>query len=129
MEVARRRCEGMTVISEPTEVMKPSSHAKGMERRQPHQRQNGSATNPTWPSNCLRAPIGRVLAGIIAKHASPIEDATDSGGEASMNFESRNPATGELLGVYREHDKAQTDARANHKIKETRFRELPLQKG
>jgi hypothetical protein len=26
------------VISEPTEVMKPSSHAKGMERRQPHQR-------------------------------------------------------------------------------------------
>ena len=28
-----------------------------------------------------------------------------------MNFESRNPATGELLGVYREHDKAETDAR------------------
>ena len=26
----------MTVIGEPTEVMKPSSHAKGMERRQPH---------------------------------------------------------------------------------------------
>ena len=46
-----------------------------------------------------------------------------------MNFESRNPATGELLGVYREHDKAQTDARANHKIKETRFRELPPSKG
>jgi hypothetical protein len=76
-----------------------------------------------------RSSIGRVLAGIIAKHASPIEDATDSGGEASMNFESRNPATGELLGVYREHDKAQTDARANHKIKETRFRELPPSKG
>src|SRR5258708_20837670 len=32
-------------------------------------------------------------------------------GRASMNFESRNPATGELLGVYREHDKAETDAR------------------
>jgi hypothetical protein len=46
-----------------------------------------------------------------------------------MNFESRNPATGELLGVYREHDKAQTVARANHKIKETRFRELPPSKG
>jgi len=43
------------VISEPTEVMKPSSHAKGMERRQPHQRKNGSATNPTWPPNCPRA--------------------------------------------------------------------------
>ena len=28
-----------------------------------------------------------------------------------MNFESRNPATGELLGVYREHNKAETDAR------------------
>ena len=34
-----------------------------------------------------------------------------SGMEASMNFESRNPATGELLGVYPEHDKAETDAR------------------
>jgi acyl-CoA reductase-like NAD-dependent aldehyde dehydrogenase len=31
--------------------------------------------------------------------------------ETSMNFESRNPATGELLGVHREHDKAETDAR------------------
>src|SRR6267142_2433355 len=39
------------------------------------------------------------------------EYATESGREASMNFESRNPATGELLGVYREHDKAETDAR------------------
>jgi NAD(P)-dependent dehydrogenase (short-subunit alcohol dehydrogenase family) len=57
------------------------------------------------------------------------EYATESGREASMNFESRNPATGELLGVYREHDKAQTDARANHKIKETRFRELSPSKG
>ena len=28
-----------------------------------------------------------------------------------MNFESRNPATGELLGTYPEHDKAETDAR------------------
>jgi Aldehyde dehydrogenase family len=34
-----------------------------------------------------------------------------SGMEASMKFESRNPATGELLGVYLEHDKAETDAR------------------
>jgi len=31
--------------------------------------------------------------------------------EASMNFESRNPATGELLGVYPEHDKKETNAR------------------
>ncbi len=31
--------------------------------------------------------------------------------QLSMNFESRNPATGELLGVYPEHDKAETDAR------------------
>src|SRR5438309_9274889 len=28
-----------------------------------------------------------------------------------MNFESRNPATGELIGIYPEHDKAETDAR------------------
>jgi hypothetical protein len=63
------------------------------------------------------------------RHANKTEDATESGRETSMSFESRNPATGELLGVYREHDKAQTDARANHKIKETRFRELPPSKG
>jgi hypothetical protein len=41
-----------------------------------------------------------------------------------MNFESRNPATGELLGVYREHDKAQTDARANHRLPPPVLREL-----
>src|SRR5258705_2620041 len=40
-----------------------------------------------------------------------IEYATESGREASMNFESRNPATGELLGVHPEHDKVETDAR------------------
>src|SRR5438445_6880020 len=28
-----------------------------------------------------------------------------------MDFESRNPATGELLEIYPEHDKAETDAR------------------
>src|SRR3984885_15125566 len=28
-----------------------------------------------------------------------------------MNFESRNPTTGELIGVYREHDKVETDVR------------------
>jgi acyl-CoA reductase-like NAD-dependent aldehyde dehydrogenase len=28
-----------------------------------------------------------------------------------MNFESHNPATGELLGVYQEHDKRETDIR------------------
>jgi acyl-CoA reductase-like NAD-dependent aldehyde dehydrogenase len=31
--------------------------------------------------------------------------------EASMKFELRNSVTGELLGVYREHNKAETDAR------------------
>ena len=28
-----------------------------------------------------------------------------------MNFESRNPATGELLGTYPEHDKAEIEVR------------------
>src|SRR6476620_6799714 len=37
--------------------------------------------------------------------------ATESGMEASMNFESRNPATGELLGVHPEHDKAEIERR------------------
>src|ERR1700688_3077260 len=32
-------------------------------------------------------------------------------GETSMNFESRNPATGELLGVHPEHDKAEIEVR------------------
>jgi acyl-CoA reductase-like NAD-dependent aldehyde dehydrogenase len=34
-----------------------------------------------------------------------------SGMEASMNFESRNPATGELIGVYPEHSKAEIEIR------------------
>src|SRR5260370_20193929 len=34
-----------------------------------------------------------------------------SGQEASMNFESRNPATGELLRVYREHNKGEIEVR------------------
>src|ERR1700732_2414413 len=33
------------------------------------------------------------------------------GREASMNFKSRKPATGELLAVHPEHDKAEIDAR------------------
>jgi len=28
-----------------------------------------------------------------------------------MTFESRNPATGELLGIYQEHDEAETNVR------------------
>src|SRR5258705_12582461 len=40
-----------------------------------------------------------------------IEYATESGREASMNFESRNPATGELLGLHPEHDKKETNTR------------------
>jgi len=41
------------------------------------------------------------------------EYATESGRKASLNFnfESRNPATGELIAVHREHDRAETDAR------------------
>jgi hypothetical protein len=32
-----------------------------------------------------------------------------------MNFESRNPATGELRAVHPEHDKAEIDARSTTK--------------
>jgi acyl-CoA reductase-like NAD-dependent aldehyde dehydrogenase len=35
----------------------------------------------------------------------------NGGEEPSMNFESRNPATGELLAVYPEHDKAEINTR------------------
>jgi acyl-CoA reductase-like NAD-dependent aldehyde dehydrogenase len=35
----------------------------------------------------------------------------ESGREASLNFESRNPATGELLGTYPEHNKAEIEVR------------------
>src|SRR5712664_946867 len=48
---------------------------------------------------------------IIAEHANKTEYATESGRESSMNFESRNPATGELLGTYAEHNKAEIDVR------------------
>ena len=34
------------------------------------------------------------------RHANKTEYATASGSEASMSFESRNPATGELLGTF-----------------------------
>src|SRR5580704_2722281 len=43
--------------------------------------------------------------------ANKTECATESGRETSMNFESRNPATGELIGTYPEHDKAETEVR------------------
>ena len=51
---------------------------------------------------------------MIAEHANKTEYATESGREDSMNFESRNPAAGELLGVHPEHDKAETDARLQY---------------
>ena len=38
------------------------------------------------------------------RHANKTEYATESGRETSMSFESRNPATGELLGTYPEHN-------------------------
>src|SRR6202171_5898304 len=43
--------------------------------------------------------------------ANKTECATESGRETSMNFESRNPATGELIGTYPEHDKAEIEVR------------------
>src|SRR5258707_5400180 len=45
------------------------------------------------------------------RHANKTEYATESGRETSMSFESRNPATGELLGLHPEHDKKETNAR------------------
>src|SRR5260370_24290392 len=48
---------------------------------------------------------------MIAEYANKTEYATESGGEDSMNFESRNPATGELLGTYPEHNKAEIEVR------------------
>ena len=39
------------------------------------------------------------------------EYATENGRETSVSFESRNPATGELLGTYPEHNKAEIEVR------------------
>src|SRR5258708_7342639 len=38
-------------------------------------------------------------------------NATEAHSKTSMNFESRNPATGELLGTYPEHNQAETEVR------------------
>ena len=54
-----------------------------------------------------RKAISPIVADILAVNLY----ATRSVQEASMNFESRNPATGELLGVYQEHDKRETNVR------------------
>src|SRR5260370_30153232 len=48
---------------------------------------------------------------MIAEYANKTEYATESGREDSMNFESRNPATGELIGTYPEHNKAEIEVR------------------
>src|ERR1700680_417865 len=48
---------------------------------------------------------------IIAEHATKTGYATESGREVSTTFESRNPATGELLRTYPEHDKAEIEVR------------------
>src|ERR1700726_3493839 len=45
------------------------------------------------------------------RHANKTEYATASGRETSVSFESRNPATGELLGTYPEHNKAEIEVR------------------
>ena len=45
------------------------------------------------------------------RHANKTEYATERGRETSMSFESRNPATGELLATYPEHDKAEIEVR------------------
>src|ERR1700676_2677960 len=38
-------------------------------------------------------------------------NATDTHSKTLMNFESHNPATGELLGTYPEHNQAETEVR------------------
>src|ERR1700720_3890528 len=48
---------------------------------------------------------------MIVEHANKTEYARESGRESSMNFESRNPATGELIGTYPEHNKAEIEIR------------------
>src|ERR1700731_581988 len=48
---------------------------------------------------------------MIAEHANKTEYATESGREDSMNFESHNPATGELIGTHPEHNKAEIEVR------------------
>src|SRR5258708_38376363 len=45
------------------------------------------------------------------RHTNRTEYATRSGRETSVSFESRNPATGELLGTYPEHNKAEIEVR------------------
>src|SRR5438132_2905992 len=50
------------------------------------------------------------LASRYLVFANKTECATESGRETSMNFESRNPATGELIGTYPEHEKSEIDA-------------------
>src|SRR4029077_19686366 len=45
------------------------------------------------------------------RHANKTKYATESGRETSTSFESRNPATGELLATYPEHNKAEIDVR------------------
>src|SRR3984957_1381803 len=48
---------------------------------------------------------------MIVEHANKTEYARESSREASMNFESHNPATGELIGTYPEHNKAEIEVR------------------
>src|SRR6476646_6713676 len=45
------------------------------------------------------------------RHANKTEHATGSGRETSVSFESRNPATGELLGTYPAHNKIEIEVR------------------
>src|SRR4029077_7407492 len=51
------------------------------------------------------------LTGRLLRTANKTEYATESGSETSVSFESRNPATGELLGTYPEHNKAEIEVR------------------
>src|SRR5271163_178019 len=48
---------------------------------------------------------------MIIDHANKTEYATGSGRESSMSFESHNPATGELIATYPEHNKAEIEVR------------------
>src|SRR4029077_15497726 len=45
------------------------------------------------------------------RHANKTEYVAESGRETSRSFESRNPATGELLATYPEHNKVEIEIR------------------
>src|SRR3984893_18875316 len=62
----------------------------------------------------MRGRLGGSISKVVRTSSmnTQIElNATETHSKTSMTFESRNPATGELLAVHPEHDKAEIDAR------------------